>query len=246
MKRVMIFSALICAFLANAFGGDAAVLRDMGFSSDGAYYIFGQYGKRDKTYSNYADIWTVDIARNDFVKDASSHSNKTSTTSAKKNEESKGSSADTFQALLNKSADTLNTYNISAPRADQTLYVLEDEGKRGSDEIIFTDFEKTIRHGAIKEYHVNLIMEKTGGAKPSSSFAIELSCQDEKTGKIVARQSFGNSAIKRAAVTDYKIIKIVYNEKTRAIVFIIEKTLKDDTGVNIRYMVETGVLSNDF
>ena len=50
------------------FAGDAAVFDDIGFSSDGKYYLFGQYGKTDKTYKAWAEIYTVDVAKNDFVK----------------------------------------------------------------------------------------------------------------------------------------------------------------------------------
>lgn len=214
------------------FAGDAATFKDMGFSANGSQYFFGQYGKLDKYFTNYADIWCVDIDANNFVKNNCYHNNGNSS-------DKNTPSVDNFRILTNKNSATL--YGVTPARSDQTLYIAEDEEKKGSDEIIFTDFEKTIRHGDTKEYHVNLLQNIKGHANScQSSFIIRLQRADG------ANQIFGNASIRRKGVNDYKIIKIVYNEVTRGIVFIIEKQVIDDTGVNIRYMVETGTLNSSF
>ena len=72
MKRTILRTAICTAFALFAslslYAGDAAVFQDIGFSDDGTTYIFGQYGKTDKNYEAWAEIYTVDVAKNDYVK----------------------------------------------------------------------------------------------------------------------------------------------------------------------------------
>ena len=51
----------------SVFAGDVAAFEDIGFSADGKYYVFGQYGKTDKKFQGWADIYQVDIEKNDYV-----------------------------------------------------------------------------------------------------------------------------------------------------------------------------------
>ena len=67
MKKIIAGGIFLFIAAAVSFAGDAAVLVDSGFSADGAYYIFGQYGKTDKSFQGWAEIYTVDVAGNDYV-----------------------------------------------------------------------------------------------------------------------------------------------------------------------------------
>ena len=62
---------VICSFLfltsLRVFAGDAAVFHDIGFSKDGKTYVFAQYGRTDRRYEAWAEIYTVDVAANDYV-----------------------------------------------------------------------------------------------------------------------------------------------------------------------------------
>ena len=68
MKKVILGTLAAVLMSASVFAGDAAFFDDIGFSDDGKYYLFGQYGKQDKTYKAWAEIYTVDVAANDFVR----------------------------------------------------------------------------------------------------------------------------------------------------------------------------------
>ena len=48
--------------------GDSASFADLGFSPDGSYYMFAQYGVRTGTLRPWADLFLVDVARNNFVR----------------------------------------------------------------------------------------------------------------------------------------------------------------------------------
>ena len=64
-------SVVCCLFLALGLSvlsaGDVATFVDKGFSEDGKYYVFGQYGKTDKKFQGWAELYQVDIAANDYT-----------------------------------------------------------------------------------------------------------------------------------------------------------------------------------
>ena len=67
MKKIIIF-ALGCALAGfAAFAGDVAVFEDIGFSKDGKTYFFGEYGKTDKKFIPYGEIYGVDVAKNEYI-----------------------------------------------------------------------------------------------------------------------------------------------------------------------------------
>ena len=68
MKKILTIAAALLVSAAGVFAGDAASFDDIGFSADGKYYIFGTYGKTDMKYEPWAEIYTVDVAANNFVK----------------------------------------------------------------------------------------------------------------------------------------------------------------------------------
>ena len=67
MKKVFLACAALFVGVASCFAGDVASFVDKGFTADGKYYIFGQYGKTDKKFQGWAEIYLVDIAANDYV-----------------------------------------------------------------------------------------------------------------------------------------------------------------------------------
>ena len=67
MRKVFFAFVAICFSLGSVFAGDVASFVDKGFSEDGKYYVFGQYGKTDKKYQGWAEIYVVDIQENDYV-----------------------------------------------------------------------------------------------------------------------------------------------------------------------------------
>ena len=67
MRKVFFAFVAICFSVGSVFAGDVASFVDKGFSEDGKYYVFGQYGKTDKKFQGWADICQVDIAKNDYV-----------------------------------------------------------------------------------------------------------------------------------------------------------------------------------
>jgi predicted secreted protein len=213
------------------FAGDVARFVDMGFSSDGKTYFFGQYGKTDRKFLPYAEIYAVDVKKNDFIKTF-----KTEGTSQLQ------SGNNTFDELLAKNITFINTYSCTPVKAQQILYVREDEANPATSTLEFKDFEYSTSGNALY-YSVQLVPFVQGSGKNvQSSFYIIVE-RKNGSGGLIDRTLVGNPDIKRSGVLGYRIEKIFTDAAGKNLVFVVEKTLVDDDSVSVRYMVETAVLN---
>ena len=233
MKRF--FKALLCAAFAllshGAFAGDAAVFSDIGFSEDGLTYIFGQYGKTDVRYEAWADLYTVDVAKNDYVPNGVFRTKPSAETS-------KLSGKGAFEALVKKSAWYLKKYNCTPASAGTLLYVRESESKMPTEVIQFKDFEASTAEKSIF-YNIQLVPTFYGeGKNLESKFHILMEKKDSE-GNLLASSVVGTPEFRRKGVVKYRIDRIFTDKSGKSFVFIVEKTQQDDTGLSIRYMVET-------
>lgn len=221
-----------------SFAGDSAVLVDNGFSADGNYYIFGQYGKIDKKFQGWAEIYTVDVLKNDYVDNEVYRVKPSAVTFDKTGKE-------VYESLAGKNYLSIKKYNCAQNSPEQILYIREEEKKAGTDEIEFKDFISSVSDDQAY-YKVVLVPTVYGeGINVKSSFYIDIEKLDSK-GAVLASQKIGNPGITRKGVKNYKIERIVCDKTGKKLVFIVEKTMEDKTGINIRYMIETARLNDDF
>lgn len=221
-----------------SFAGDSAVLVDNGFSADGNYYIFGQYGKIDKKFQGWAEIYTVDVLKNDYVDNEVYRVKPSAVTFDKTGKE-------VYESLAGKNYLSIKKYNCAQNSPEQILYIREEEKKAGTDEIEFKDFISSVSDDQAY-YKVVLVPTVSGeGINVKSSFYIDIEKLDSK-GTVLASQKIGNPGITRKGVKNYKIERIVCDKTGKKLVFIVEKTMEDKTGINIRYMIETARLNDDF
>lgn len=238
MRKQMIGCLFLVSAVFTAFAGDAAVFVDGGFSSDGTVYVFGQYGKTDKSFQGWAEIYIVDIQKNDYAENGVFRIKPSAVTADKTGKE-------VYETLAGKSFYATKKYDCAPAKPDQILYIREDDGKAGTDEILFKDFSGSLGDNGSR-YSVQIVPEVTGrGVGVSSSFFIALEKKDAD-GRVLARQKIGSPQIKRKGVKDYRIERIVCDRTGRNLVFVIEKITEDKTGTNVRYMIEAAVLSGDF
>ena len=230
MKKLLLSGCVLFCIGLMAFAGDAAAFVDLGLSSDGRTYAFGEYGKTDKTFQGYAEIYTVDIEKNDFVEGEVFKTNPSAATTSK-------SGKAVFDELFDKAAWKLKKYDFKPAPSDNLLY-LRDDRKSGDSEIVFKDFEgSTVEQSVF--YHIQLAKTVEGGGEElRSSFFITLEKKDG-SGNVISRNVVGSPDIKRKKVTDYRIDRIFSDKSGRNLVFVVEKTLSDVNGSSIRYMVET-------
>lgn len=238
MKKLIVCGMLGIFAAFASFAGDSAVLVDNGFSADGNYYIFGQYGRIDKKFQGWAEIYTIDVLKNDYV-DNEVYKVKPSAVTFEK------TGKEVYESLAGKNYLSIKKYNCTQNSPNQILYIREEEKKAGTDKIEFKDFISSVSDDQAY-YKVTLFPSVYGeGLGVKSSFYINLEKQDSK-GNVLASQTIGNPGITRKGVKNYKIERIVCDKTGKNLVFIVEKTMEDKTGINIRYMVETARLNDDF
>ena len=230
MKKIIGFALLVVLGLSAVWAGDVATFVDKGFSEDGKYYVFGQYGKTDKKFQGWAELYQVDIAANDYT-DNGVFKTKPSAVTADKN------GRDVFEALEGKSFYYFKDLKCQPANIDHVLYILDDVNKTGTDEIVFKDFRSADLENA-DVYHIRLYPTVNGSGKNArSSFYIMLE-KKNAAGDVIASKKIGTPSISRKGVTNYKIERIFCDNSEHNLIFVIEKMMEDDTGTSIRYMIE--------
>ncbi len=234
LKRVLLYSLF---FIATTYimAGDVASFMDEGFSADGKLYVFGQYGTTDSSKQGYAEIYTVNIAENDYVDEGLFETPASSKTSGKNGHT-------VYTDLRSASSRYLNALKLESVGIDNTLYI-KSGAKSASDTISITDFESAGSSGA-QTYDISLKPWYSGStASSQSSFFITVEKKDAN-GALLEKQVIGNPDIKRRGVVGYSIERILKSPDGKSFIFIIEKTLATSSGKSIRYMVETLEVSN--
>lgn len=226
MKKGFVAS-LVFLTAGISFAGDAAAFKDIGFSSDGKTYIFGQYGKTDVKFQPYAEIYTIDVAKNEYVPGG---------VFKNLDDKSDRSGSQVYEDLYARHYLDIKNYGCKNAVADDILYILEDGVKKGTDEIMFKNYGGTSTDEQVS-YAVRLVPTYRGsGANCLSSFYIDLSIGTDGASK---KYKVGSPDIKRKGVVNYKIVRIFRSSDKSSLVFVVEKTVEDSSGLSIRYMVET-------
>ena len=227
--KIALIAGFVLASASLCFAGDAAAFKDIGFSGDGKIYIFGQCGKTDVKFQGYAEIYTIDVEKNEYVPGG-----------VYKNldQDSLRSGSQVYEDLLAKHYLDIKKYNCAPAAVDDVLYVLESEKKKGQDLIEFKNYGDN-GDSARLNYKVSLVPTFYGRGKDlRSSFYINLDVRDND-GNLIKSYKVGSPDIKRKGVSDYKIVRIFRDKAKSALIFVVEKTVEDSAGSSIRYMVET-------
>ena len=235
MKKSVLCGLFFAFAMLSLNAGDVASFVDKGFSSDGRYYVFGQYGKTDKKFQGWAEIYQVDIAKNDYV-DSGVFKTKPSAATASKN------GKDLYNELESKNYGYMNALSCKKANADHVLYILDDVNKTGTDEIVFKDF-RSAPVDSQNSYRITLVPTINGrGKNAKSSFYIKMEKYDAD-GYLVSTQRIGSPDIVRKGVTNYKIERIFCDDSEQNLIFVIEKHFEDDAGLSVRYMVEAAKIN---
>jgi predicted secreted protein len=223
-KKALLSACILLAALA-AWSGDVAQFDNLGFSSDGRYFMFGQHGILEKTSYPYAELAIVDVPANAFTPQG-----------VKKVSYTKGVEPGStgLGALLNALGDMAaqkRQYRIDHLVTGRLLYLLVD-GVNPAETLEFRDFQAGTR------YAVTLVQTpgtKDGQAAAAFSLKVTVTGKDGKA----KDYTVGNAGFARAGVKAYRVKQVVLGPDGAALVFVIQKEEADGAGVNIRYMVET-------
>ncbi len=145
-KRITITAMFLCFCILLA-AGDAAAFVDLGFSKDGRTYMFAQYGSTDKTWRGFAEIYSVDIEKNDYIDGGCFK-----IAPSAKTEGINGSAL--YERLFEQNAAYIKTQDPVPADLAHTLYV-KGKAKEPLEEIIFTDFEGSAKDNPVTFYIVS-------------------------------------------------------------------------------------------
>lgn len=227
-KRPIATVSFLVAFLAcvamGASAGDGSTFVDLGFSADGRTYMFAQYGVSSVTLKPWAELFVVDVPKNNFVPGGVKKAVYDDPALAGQD----GSGA--FHKLLADSAGLIQQYKIDNLRQGTPLYVALDTEESGPMAAEFRDFEGGNSYSATLVPYV----EGTGTAL-KSSFYINL----ERTGGgKSAKYVVGTPSVKRPQVLSYSIRRVVKAPKDGSLIFVVEMKVAGPKGSDLRYMVE--------
>lgn len=208
--------------------GDAATFVDLGFSADGHYYTFAQYGIESGSLKPWSELYIVDVPKNNFV----SSGRLSYVHSAPIIQGQDGSGA--LYTLLAANGPLFKKYGIDFLRQSRPLF-LSMEANAGSQvdntPIEFRDFES----GDAFTASIVSLVEGTGETLKSSFFInLERTKADGSKKKYVV----GTPQIKRSLIAAYRICRVMIAPQDGSMIFVIEMTKKSASGNDIRYMVE--------
>lgn len=210
--------------------GDVASFVDLGFSPDGRVYMFAQYGVQSATLRPWAELFAVDVARNNFV--AGGRISYIHDTAAAAGQDGAGA----LYRLISENGSLAKNYEVNFLTQGHLLYVALDSDALAPPDnpIEFRDFNSG------SSYRAALIPQITGsGSSLRSSFYINF----EHIPKNGSRKSYtaGSPQITRPLVTEYRICKAILDPRQTSVVLVIEQKIQSEAGpgCDIRYMVET-------
>lgn len=232
MQKHVCIALLILFFAGGAlFAGDVATFVNLGFSENSDIMMFGQYGVRSEDSRAYAEIYTVDVEKNRFVKGGVEQ--KVFDTEIGAAQDGRGG----LYELLHTVEPLVDKYNINHLLSGRLVYLFID-GKEVKERLKFRDFH----HG--DSYDLTLVQQSFGEGENegdddsvSASFHIKLSVTDkEGTEK---SYTLGLPDYKRDGVSAYRINRVFFSPDEQGLVCVVEKHLREKDGKSIRYMVET-------
>ena len=223
--KKFIYTTLIILLLGVSclWAGDTATFVDLGFSPDGKTYMFAQYGVHSTTLKPWADLFLVDVPRNNFVSGGRISYIHDSPVVYGQN----GSGA--LYRIIARNAALAERYQIDYCFQGQPLYVALENSSPTEAE--FRDFE----NGASYRASLSSFVEGSG-ASLKSSFYINL----ERTARDGSKKAYrvGTPQLKRPLIASYRIRRVMIAPRDGSMIMVIEMKRQEGSDFDIRYMVE--------
>jgi predicted secreted protein len=233
MRKLLLLSLVLMLSLTALSAGDRAEFVNLGFSPDGNYFMFGFYGYDSLIHKSYAEIYTVDVARNLFVPKGVSKGTYDYTVVPGQSVEG------ALFSLLEDNASVRTSYSIQYLETGRPIYIRIDDNPESPDNLA-TEENPGMNNLEFNDFvngdHYVLALEQTReeGTPVSSTFALDLTVTSSDG--LSQTYSVGHPNYKRSNVEKYNIDRVLIGPDNRSVIIIIAKFY--DNG-NIRYMVET-------
>jgi predicted secreted protein len=209
--RVCLLPATLLLAIAPALAGDRAQADYLGFSDDGRYFAYEQYGILDGSANLYADVVVIDLVVDKWLKGVPFSAEA---------EDGTQSLAATRAAALQAAQPVLDRYGITAPVAIAALNgdgVLGENGLPLDGKVIH--FGQPFYAGIQYDYTLTLSQLDAGNSDtcsesadgPYQGFALTLTDNQDKTTRELHRDAGGQPLpASRGCALNYSIYSIVY------------------------------------
>jgi len=226
LKRLsIVLAGLLMANASTVWAGDSATFVNLGFSADGNYYMFSQFGVRTDSLRPWADLFVVDVGRNSFVPDGKISYTHERPIVAGQN------GAGAMHSLIARNAALSERHGVRFPNQGQPLYIaLAGDPALANETINFRDFQSGFSYVASLAETV-----EGSGASLRSSFRINLTSNgpDGRT-----RAFTIGTSIWRPGILSYRIRQVLISPTGNSMIFVVEMRQASGDTHNIRYMVE--------
>lgn len=227
-KRLIAVVAVLLLPLVAVAAGDVAQFINLGFSPDSRIFMFAQHGITTESNNPYAEIYTVDVPDNVFVRSGLAGEEYNASISPGQD----GSGA--LFTLLPEVRDTIERYQVDHLRQGRLVYLFVN-GDEQPETLEFRDFDTGDR------YTVTMTQNARGeGTAGSAAFHLDVSVAFAD-GTTVELQ-VGRPSYYRDGVNRYRIKQIIVGPDETSMIAVIERISDTDSGQRIRYMVETAQL----
>ena len=225
-KTFLVLFLIVFSNVFFLFAGDMASFVDLGFSADGRTYAFAQYGVRSGTLRPWAELFIVDVPRNNFVQGGRLSYVHDSSIAAGQD----GSGA--FYRLIAGNTSIIERNGINYLNQGQPLFIsLDEPNSPPVQSIEFRDFES----GAFYRASINS-WTQGNGENLTSSFEINL----ERTARDGSRRTYtvGTPSVRRPQIVSYRIRKVITAPNNDSMILLIEMKRQNGADFDIRFMVE--------
>jgi predicted secreted protein len=225
-KTIFVILIMLLTCISAVWAGDTAVFVDLGFSADGRTYMFGQYGVLSPSLRPWANLYVVDVGRNNFVPNG----RVTFTQDAPIRAGQDGSGV--FHRLVADHSGLSSRHGINFQNQGLPLYISRNERPpAGGERIEFRDFLSGI------SYRAHLVPTVTGsGQNVSSRFQINL--EATLPNGQVRTYVVGTPNFVRQRIAQYNFKRVFIDPSGTSMIFVIEMRRVAAHGHDIRYMVE--------
>ncbi len=233
MKSPLIGSLLI-SMMHFLHAGDLASFQNLGFSPDGRYFQFGQFGMGQSNQVPYARLDTVDVPSNTFVRGG-----RFQLTAPSASLGDDGRKA--LIALLDQAQPLRRRLRIDPLLTGRPIYFRVNGEAGEAKDLGFIDYQTSL--------HYQLKLQQTvqgQGQQTKSRFHIDVTIRTEN-GQVVRQFRMGTPQLDRQGIRDYRINQVILGPTERHIVVVVERDewagrSNNTDDWNIRYMVETAQL----
>lgn len=226
MKKSFLIAALLCRLLLSLYAGDRAEFVNLGFSSDGDLFMYGQYGVNSLNDGMFADLKVVELQTDTLRSDLG----QSRLYRCMIYPEQTGREA-LYESLKEYATDKGSLVTIDHLSTGRLLYK-QIPGEKSDEGIMFRDFSSGI------DYSIAVTQRSAGeGSEIKSSLVLSV-YQDMDIGED-KRYSVGMMTGYMPGISGFQIKQVLLSPDSRFLLIVVQYEQYREDGNDVRYMVRS-------